>query len=180
MLARLVLDALEQPRRLHPRVALHHPHQLFLGLLRGEAADLLQPLALLLHQLVELDALLLHLQLELVELALALAQLGLAPLDRPLLAREVVVELGDATLLLVELGALLRRHLLELAAGLEQLLLGGELALAQLGGHLPLGVVEDAGRFDLGLLLLLGGDAADEDQPDEGGGDGSRDDGGWQ
>ena len=119
VLARLVFHALEHPRRLHPGVALHHPHQLFLGSLRGETADLLQTLALLDHHLAEVDALLLDLHLELVELTLALARLRLAPLDRPLLAREVVVELGDATLLLVELGALLRRYFFELAAGLR-------------------------------------------------------------
>ena len=86
----------------------------------------------------------------------------------------------DPSFLLVELGTLLGRYLLELAARLEQLLLGGELALAQLRGHLALGVLEDAGSLDLGLILLLGSDAADEDEPDEGGGDGGSHDGGRQ
>jgi hypothetical protein len=143
--------------------------------------DLLEALALLLHQPLELDRVLLRPAPRAVRPRLRACAARLAALERPILAGEVVVELGDAALLLVELGrAASRPPSRTRCCAWSSFSLACELALAQLGRHLPLGVLEDARRLDLGLLLLLGRDAPDEDQPDERRGDGGRDDRCWQ
>ena len=74
----------------------------------------------------------------------------LASSSRPLV--EVVFLLGEAALQGFELAAALARGRLELGAGLEELLLGGDLGLAHAGLALALGVLDDLLGLAAGLV----------------------------
>ncbi len=143
LLAGLVLDALDDVGGLDAGLVLHHPHQLFARLLGGQAGDLLELAPLLLEHALELALTLLGVLLADRERAVELGQV-LVPAGEivgPLF--EVVFLLGEAALLHLELRPALAGELLELAARLEKLLLGGDLGLAHLGFALAPGVFHD-------------------------------------
>jgi hypothetical protein len=142
---------LDQVGGFDARLVLDDADQLVAGLLGGEAGDLLEPRPFLLDHLLELDLPLLHAffaagqrAVELMEVLLALGELV------PLFV-EVVFLLRQPPLERFELGAPLAGHRLELGAGLEKLLLGGNIGLAQAGLALPLGVLDDPFGVELRL-----------------------------
>ncbi len=167
LLAGLVLDPLDDVGRLDLGLVLHDADQLVARLLGGEAGDLLETAALLLHHPVEVAFLLFEGLLAAGQGAVELVEL-LLPLGLLVgLLVEVVFLLGEAPLEGLQLGAPLARRRLEFAAGLEELLLGGHVGFAQTGLALPPRVFEDA----VGFALRLGEDAlrlpADPEPPDQ-------------
>ena len=162
VLARLVLDALDDVRRLEARLALHAADQLVLGLLAGEAGDLLELGALLGGEAGELGGLLLGGFLAGLDLLLPARDLALLldHLIQPLVER--VLLLGEPPLDRLELLAPGARRLLELAARLQQLLLGRQIGLAPLGLGLARRVLEPLLRFAPGLGQQARGAAARE------------------
>ncbi len=152
--------------RLHPRLVLERAGELLLRLLRGETGDALELGALRLDQLGELALAGLDLLLALGDRLFARADLALALglLGEPLV--EVVLLLGQPALQRLELVAALARGLLELVARRQQLLLGRQLGLAQLGLLLALRLFENLRRLAPRLGDAPTRRAADPQQPD--------------
>ena len=152
LLARLVLDALDDVGGLDLGLVLERADQLLARLLGGQPGDVLEPLA-------DLAGLALELLVAVVGHALAAGEGLLAPgevavaLVLLLLALvEGVFLLGEAALDRLELGAALARRGLELGAGDEQLLLGDELGFADLRLAFAARLLEQA----VGLAVRLG------------------------
>ncbi len=144
LLARLVLDSLDQVGGLEPGVVLERADQLLARLLRREAGDLLELRARLARQAVGLARPLLDRLLAAGERLLAPGELlvALALLLEPLVER--VFFLGQPLLDRFELLASLAGGVLEFGARGEQLLLRRELRLADLGFAFALGFLEQA------------------------------------
>jgi len=171
----LVLDALDDVGGLDLGLVLHHPHQLLPRLLGGEAGDLLELGALLVHHPLELRLALLDALLAADQRAVELGELLVAPGELLAALVEAVFFLGEAALLDLQLRAPFAGDLLELATRLQQLLARGDLGLAHLGLALPPGVLDDliglaAGGLQHALRLLAErapSEEEDQDRDDE-------------
>ncbi len=151
LFARLVLDPFHQMRGVHARFVFEPTGELVLGLLRRQPRDLLESSALLAEQAVDLDLLAADLLLAGGEAAISGQELlvALIELTQPLV--EAVFLLGEAALQVLELAAARSGCGFEFRAGLEELFLGGELTLFELGFAVPPRLFAHARGFALGF-----------------------------
>ena len=140
------------------RLVLESTSELVLGLLGGQAGDLLEAVPLLGDQTGGLGLLAADLLLAPGEGAVADDELLVALIELTQAFVEAVFLLGEAAFEGLELATAGARRGFELGAGLEELFLGRELALFELGFAVPPRLFAHAGGFALGLgeTLLAG------------------------